>query len=75
MFCYLWADKRTKEPYILFVEGKNLHHPALEAGTHARMKIFRVSAEEALPMAALENILGSAIALYIHGIISVKSIL
>ena len=23
-FCYLWVDKKTFEPYILFVEGKML---------------------------------------------------
>ena len=32
MFCYLWIDKKTTEPYILFVEGKHLNHPKLETG-------------------------------------------
>lgn len=27
MFCYLWTDKKTDEPYILMVEGKHLDHP------------------------------------------------
>ncbi|KAA1242987.1 DUF1801 domain-containing protein [Aquimarina sp. RZ0] len=24
MFCYLWTDKKTQDPYILFVEGNYL---------------------------------------------------
>ncbi|MCI5054495.1 MAG: DUF1801 domain-containing protein, partial [Flavobacteriales bacterium] len=45
-FCYLWVDKKTHEPYILMVEGKNLDHPSLEMGTRAKMKIFRVNPQE-----------------------------
>ncbi|WP_240491734.1 DUF1801 domain-containing protein, partial [Flavivirga aquatica] len=26
-FCYLWIDKKTDEPYILFVEGQYIDHP------------------------------------------------
>ena len=43
MFCYLWTDKKTDEPYILMVEGKHLSHPELEAGNRSRMKIFRIN--------------------------------
>ena len=42
MFCYLWTDKKTDEPYILFVEGMHLNHPDLEKGNRSRMKIFRI---------------------------------
>lgn len=35
MFCYLWVDKKSKEPYFLLVEGKHLHHPALEKGNRS----------------------------------------
>ena len=42
MFSYLWEDKKTKEPYILFVEGKHLDHPLLLQGDRKRMKIFPV---------------------------------
>ncbi|WOK07928.1 DUF1801 domain-containing protein [Imperialibacter roseus] len=40
MFCYLWTDKKTDEPYLLMVEGKHLQHPELEEGNRSRMKIF-----------------------------------
>lgn len=40
MFCYLWVDKKTNEPYFLMVEGKHLTHPDLETGNRSRMKIL-----------------------------------
>lgn len=61
MFAYLWTDKKTKEPYILMVEGKLLHHPDLEAGTRARMKIFRVNPNEDLPLETINEILNMAL--------------
>ena len=27
MFCYIWLDKKTKQPYLGIVEGKNIDHP------------------------------------------------
>ena len=29
MFCYLWTDKKTHEPYIGIVEGNKIDHPLL----------------------------------------------
>lgn len=72
MFCYLWTDKKTDEPYILMVEGKHLNHPQLEKGTRSRMKIFRVNADEDLPVQTIEALLTDALALYRNGIIKVK---
>lgn len=64
MFCYLWTDKKTDEPYILFVEGKYLDHPQLEAGTRTRMKILRIKPNEDLPMHTIEMLLKSALDIY-----------
>lgn len=64
MFCYLWTDKRTNEPYILMVEGKHLQHPKLEAGTRARMKILRINPAKDLPIKTIEQILKMALDLY-----------
>ncbi len=72
MFCYLWIDKKTNEPYILFVEGNYLDHPKLETGTRARMKIFRVSPNQDLPMDTLVLLLNHALDLYRDGIIKMK---
>lgn len=72
MFCYLWTDKKTKEPYILFVEGKHLHHPKLETGQRARMKVFRVDPTKDLPLDTINLLLQQALALYKNGTIKVK---
>ncbi|WP_200976993.1 DUF1801 domain-containing protein [Echinicola sp. 20G] len=72
MFCYLWTDKKTNEPYLLMVEGKHLEHPKLETGSRSRMKIFRVNPTEDLPLEDIIEILGQALNLYKNGIIKIK---
>lgn len=69
MFCYLWTDKKTDEPYILMVEGKYLDHPELEEGDRKRMKIFRVNPNIDLPIKKIERILEKALNLYRTGVI------
>ncbi|AWV98442.1 DUF1801 domain-containing protein [Arcticibacterium luteifluviistationis] len=72
MFCYLWTDKKTDEPYILFVEGKLLEHPNLEIGKRARMKTFSVNPADDLPIQTIEILLNQALDLYRNGTIAVK---
>ncbi len=67
MFCYLWVDKKTNEPYVLFVEGKHIDHPRLEAGNRARMKILRINPNEDIPLKTVELILNHALDLYRNG--------
>jgi len=64
MFCYLWTDKKTNEPYLLMVEGKLIDHPELEVGERKRMKIFRVDPNMDLPIETIEDILRKALELY-----------
>lgn len=72
MFCYLWTDKKTDEPYLLMVEGKLLKHPLLETGSRARMKIFRVDPNKDLPIKTIDEILEEGLSLYKDGIVKVK---
>ena len=72
MFCYLWTDKKTDEPYILMVEGKYLDHPQLEEGDRTRMKIFRVDPNKDLPIKTIHAILQKALDLYRKGVIKIK---
>ncbi len=71
MFCYLWTDKKTDEPYLLMVEGNSLDHPALEKGSRSRMKILRVDPEKNLPIKTINAILQKALDLYRTGVIKV----
>jgi hypothetical protein len=72
MFCFLWTDKHTEAPYILFVEGKHLNHPQLEAGRRTRMKQFSVDPNQDLPVPAINQLLQDALDLYRNGTIAVK---
>jgi len=72
MFCYLWTDSKTYEPYILFVEGKLLDSPELETGGRARMKILRVNPVEDLPLMLIESLLNKALDLYRNKVIIIK---
>ena len=67
MFCFLWTDAKTEEPYILMVEGKYLDHPKLEKGNRSRMKILRINPNKNLPIKTIENILQTALNLYKSG--------
>jgi len=69
MFAYLWTDKKTNEPYILFVEGKFLEHPRLEEGSRARMKILRINPKLDLPIESIHSLLKQALDLYRNGTI------
>ena len=73
MFCYLWTDKKSNEPYILMVEGRHLEHPELEQGKRSRMKIFRVDANRDLPVKTIKSILREALDLYKKGIINLNA--
>jgi hypothetical protein len=73
MFCYLWIDKETGEPYMLLVEGRHLLHPELEAGKRSRMKIFRVDPNKDLPLKTIENILHESLELYRTGILKTRT--
>lgn len=72
MFCYLWTDKKTDEPYILMVEGNRLEHPALEQGSRARMKILPIPADRDLPMKVISEVLNEGLELYRNGTVKVK---
>lgn len=72
MFCYLWTDKKTDEPYILMVEGKYLDHPELEEGDRSRMKILRINSSKDLPIKTIKSILEKALDLYRNGTIKIK---
>lgn len=67
--CYLWKDKKTHWPYILFAEGKLLDHEELIQGSRAKMKTFTVNPTEDLPLATITQLLESALDLYRSGVI------
>lgn len=61
IICYLWTDKKTKEPYILMSDGNRLDFPELEQGARKKMKILRIDANDDIPLELIEEILDAAI--------------
>ena len=53
MVCYLWIDKKTKQPYLGIVDGNKIEHPLLIQEKRARMKILILDTAEDLPVATI----------------------
>jgi hypothetical protein len=45
-FCYLWIDKKRHQPYIGFVDGREIVHAALISEKRSRMKIHLIDPQE-----------------------------
>ena len=61
IMCYIWRDKKTQEPYILWNNGLMLDHPDLELGGRKRMKILRINPHADLPVETIQAVLETAI--------------
>jgi len=63
MFCYLWVDKKTHNPYLGIVDGNKIDHPLLVMEKRARMKTIQFDARKDVPVDTIREILGMALAL------------
>jgi hypothetical protein len=72
MFCYLWVDKKTGEPYIGFVEGNRMQSKLLEQGNRSRMKILRINPNQDLQIKTIQKLLNEALDFYRKGTIKTK---
>lgn len=61
--CYLWTDKKTHNPYLLMVEGKQLPFSELEQGNRSRMKVLNINPHTDLHLNTIEKIIKAAILL------------
>lgn len=64
MFCYLWMDKKTKEPYIGIAKANLLDFEYLIQGDRKRMKILPIPVNEDLPIDKIKESLQSAMLFY-----------
>ncbi len=64
MFCYLWKDKQTNNPYIGIVKGNEIEHPLLEQGNRKKMKVFNIDPNQDIQIEDLSFILKSAMKFY-----------
>jgi len=64
LFCYLWVDKKTYEPYIGIYKGIDIEHPKLDLGNRNKMKIMTLDPNADLPVETLAEIFEMAVKLY-----------
>ncbi|MFT5823099.1 MAG: hypothetical protein ACI8ZM_004359 [Crocinitomix sp.] len=57
MFCYVWIEKKTNDPYIAFYPGSKLQHPQLEQGNRTQSKILRLKSNKDLPLETIYEII------------------
>ena len=57
MFCFLWIDKKSNLPYILFVEGKHLNEPLLKTQKRSRMKALYLDPCKDIPLELIAHLL------------------
>jgi len=63
-FCYIWIDKKSKNPYLLIVKGNQIDHPALEQGNRNRMKILSIDPNTDIDTEAIQEVLNLVKKLY-----------
>ena len=61
--CYLWKDKKSQNPYFLWVDGEAIRHELLEKGDRKKMYILPVNPDEDLQVQAIQEVLMKAIEL------------
>lgn len=64
MFCYLWKNKVTKQPYVCIVRSENIHHPALVQEKRKKMKAFYIDPEKDIDWDTLKSLLKEAMLMY-----------
>lgn len=64
LFCYLWTDKKTYQPYMGMYKGIDIEHPLLELGNRNKMKVIYFDAATDIPLDIIDEIFKMAIKLY-----------
>lgn len=64
LFCYLWVDKKTYQPYLGIYKGIEIDHPQLELGSRNKMKVIYFDAAKDIPIETLDDIFDMALMLY-----------
>lgn len=57
MFCYIWIDKKTKNPYLGIANGYLINHPSLIAGNRSHVKILPIDMYKDIPIDDIYEIL------------------
>lgn len=63
-FCYLWQEKKTRQPYIGIVKGNLINSPFLIKGNRKKMKVFRIDPNADLPVVEIYSVFEEALKYY-----------
>jgi uncharacterized protein YdhG (YjbR/CyaY superfamily) len=63
MLCYFWSDKKTKLPYIGFMDGVSMDHPALVQSDRKRVKVYTFNPSEDIDIQTIDELLGLALSI------------
>lgn len=61
MLCYFWFDKKTKQPYLSFGEGKYIHHPQLKSEGRIRFKLYFIETNKDIDVDTITYFLNESI--------------
>lgn len=61
MFCYIWFDKKTRQPYIAMYPARKLRHPKLISGNRTQSKILVINPEKDLPVKTIREVFRKAV--------------
>ena len=65
LFCYLWIDKKTYQPYMGIYKGIEIDHPQLDLGNRNKMKVIYFDATTDIPVVTINEIFTMALKLYL----------
>ena len=63
MLCYLWVDKKTREPYLGIYGGDALNHPSLVQKHRAKIRKLMLNVDKDIPAGTIRVVLGLAMTL------------
>ncbi len=64
-FCYLWVNKKWKQPYIGIIDGSCIEFSGLIQENRKRMKVYPINANKAIDVKALDRLMKKVLSLYI----------
>ena len=64
ILCYLWVDKKRKQPYLAMYKGHQIEHPLLGAEGRVMIRVMRFHANEDLPIEQIQEVLNLGLNIY-----------
>lgn len=60
IFCYLWTNKDSGQPYLLMKDGGRMQHTSLVQDGRKRMKTLPIDAQSDIPLEVIHSVFDEA---------------